>query len=1035
VRPGGIDPAYPGALVCFALSGFAALLYETVWTRDFALAFGTAEPAVAAVLAAYMGGLAAGAALARRPVQRVRRPLRVYLRVYALLELGIGISALAVPDAVRACTRMATALFGGAPDLSEPGLALAVFHLLSAFTVLLVPTALMGATLPLLARFAVQRSDQLGRRIGTLYAVNTGGAVAGTLTAAFVLLPQLGLRRTLWIGVAVNLAAFGLAALLSASESPSPRAEARPMGPRAPSLRRYRWILALVGIAGITSFTYEVLWTRLLGHIFGGTIYAFATMLASFLTGIALGSALAVRVARDANVALRGFAWAQIGIAVLSVAAFRLLDALPALALTVGAGRQGSWPANASLAAIVLIPGAVCMGAAFPLAVRVLASRGVDAGPASARVYAWNTAGAILGAVGAAFVWLPLLGYSGTLVAAAAINLTLALAAALLAEHPRRRLALGAALTLAALVWLQPGPPMRLLRTSPLDLRSGLPHPLDASHPAYLGVGRSTTVLLLADDGGWSLRSNGLPEATIRPRGWHLLDDATQWLGALPVLARPDTASMLVIGLGGGSSLEAVPASVTSIDVLEIEPEMVAANREVASLRAADPLADPRVRIHVDDARGALARTQRRWDAIVSQPSHPWTAGASHLFTREFFALVRSRLDDDGVFVQWMGVDFVDEGLLRSLAATLDDAFGNVRFYSLRVGSSIAAIASAQPLPVEETAARALATAPEAFAHLGVYGAEELTALLVLDEEGIRKFSAGAPLSTDDHNLFQLRSPRVRAAALDTPQLDSLLGPYEPLVTLPSSGSALRLVRRRLVNGDAAGAERIADRIRDPVARLQARGLVDLARGERERGEARLRDALHLEPDALEARAALARLHRSDAGIAEPATRPQARRNPELEAVLEGWTQAAIGDWKAVARREERLGRIPPAHPLYADALRLRAEWRLESGEPERAREALSLIDRLLPVSHQPRDVILRARALHAAGNTRLALATLLDVTRRGPPDAPDPKLLAQVARALSDFPDVEALRPQRNRLSVVLHRRFAAVRRSQEAS
>ena len=161
----------------------------------------------------------------------------------------------------------------------------------------------------------------------------------------------------------------------------------------------------------------------------------------------------------------------------------------------------------------------------------------------------------------------------------------------------------------------------------------------------------------------------------------------------------------------------------------------------------------------------------------------------------------------------------------------------------------------------------------------------------------------------------------------------------------------------------------------------------------------------------------------------------QMRGNPALESVLEAWAQAAIGDWKAVARREERLGRIPPAHPLYADALRLRVEWRLESGEPDRAREALPLIDRLLPVSHRLRDVILRASALHAAGDTRLALATLLDVTRGGPPDAPDPKLLAEVARAVSEFPDVEALRPQRNRLSVVLHRRFAAVRRSQEES
>ena len=658
-------------LACFFLSGFAALIYQTAWTRQLAFVFGTSELAVATVLAAYMGGLAVGAAAAARVVGAVRRPLLVY----GLLELGIALSALAVPAAIDGATSLYVGIFGGSPNLPDArGLARAFFYLGSSFSILLIPTALMGATLPLLVRQTVRRESEIGSHVGRLYATNTAGAVAGAVATGFALLPTLGLERTIWVGVGANGLVFAGAMLLArgarALEDPPQRAPAARVT-RSPG----RWILPLVLVSGAVSFSYEVLWSRLLTHLLGGSLQGFTTMLATLLAGIALGSAVASRVAKSPERAARGFAWAQLGTAALSLMTFSLLDQVPALfrALSVQTGAQLF--ADAVAGAVILLPAALCIGATFPFAVRVLARHEADAGPASARVFAWNTLGAIAGAVGAGFFLIPALGYAGALTLGVATNLALALAATLSGSGKRRRVAWVAAVGLCFFAVLPLDPPWNLLRASAVGGDVG------AGDTAYFGVGRSATVLLVRRNGGWRLRSNGLSEARVVPRGGNVGGSSLlpQWLGAMASLARPEARSLLVVGLGGGSLLEAVPRLIESIDVVELEPEVIAANRTIASQRRADPLSDPRVRLVVNDARGALLLTDKRYDAIVSQPSHPWRPGASHLFTREFFELAREHLVPSGVLVQWMTPRFADAALLRTLVATLLEVFPHVR--------------------------------------------------------------------------------------------------------------------------------------------------------------------------------------------------------------------------------------------------------------------------------------------------------------------------------------------------------------------
>ncbi len=979
-------PRFPLLVACFVLSGFAGLIYETVWTQQFALVFGTSELALATVLAAYMAGLALGAAAAGHWVGQVRRPILLY----AVLELGIGLAALAVPAMIGAASRLHVELLGVGelPEAASAGSAL--YYLGSSFFILLVPTSLMGATLPLLARHAVREPQQIGRRIGVLYAANTAGAAAGTLAAAFLLLPRIGLGPTVWVAAAVNLAVFALAALLArgvpapatgSDRLPAPAFEDRDGAANV-------WILPLILVSGGVSFTWEILWTRLLGHLLGGSVYAFATMLATFLVGLTLGSAAAARLATDRERARRGFAAAQIAVAGLSLAAFAAADRLPALArrlaeleipIPAGAVLSGATLSGATLCAATLLPGAIAIGATFPFAVRILARDAGGAARASARVFAWNTAGAIAGSLAAGYLVLPALRFAATAAAATAVSLGLALAATLV--RPRRKILAALALVgLLVVPTVRPGAPWQVLR------RGALGPAITRGEVVHYAIGRSATVLLHEQRAGWRLTTNGLPESFIggpwqRPGA----TGVAQMLSRLPFAARPETRSLLIIGLGGGVTAEEVPRAAEEIHVVELEPEVLLANRLVAGRRRVDPLADPRLQVHLNDARGALRLTSRRFNAIVSQPSHPWTSGASHLFTREFLELVRGRLTPEGVFVQWMGMPFVDEILLRSLVATAGETFPHVELYQIQ--GSFLVLASAAPLDVATTAARAIEAEPRLWARIGVLTPEDVLAARVLDTGGARRFAETGRPSTDFLNLFRTRSPKILENHLRAAGADRVLAPYEPTLEGTPELDPFYLVRRLIRRGQAARARRLAESWSEPVARATGIGLAKLAQDE-SAGEFDLRQALSLAPDgdprAAEAlHALLVARYRQPIIDGEPVSFTERFPEDPGAAVIAGWRASGTGDQEQLRRLEERLAAIGPRHPLFPAASRLRAEWRIESGDPEAAAEALALLEMILPVAATPADLLHYARAAASGGEPLRALATLAEVLPR----------------------------------------------------
>ncbi len=953
------------------MSGFAALLYQTAWLREFAFVFGTAELAVVSVLAAYMAGLAGGAAVAARFASRIRRPVLVY----GALELGIAACALAVPRGLDLATRLYVVMFGGRSSPPDEGqLTGTLFFALASFVILAIPTGLMGITLPLLARYAIRKQEEIGSRIAWLYAINTGGAVVGTLCAAFVLLPEIGLRSTMHVGVLVNGLTF-LVAVLVARTTPAVAMEApKTIEPR-PGIGA-NWILPVIAVSGAVSFGFEVLWTRLLGQVLGGSVYAFATMLSSFLLGIALGSAVAARFASDLGNSTRGFAIAQLGTATASLAAYGALGWAPTLARAIGASSHGTLAPNAMVAAAFLLPSALFIGASFPLAVRILARNASEAAAASARVYAWNTTGSIAGALSTGLVLLPELGFEGLIRFACATNLLLALAACWFSNPPLRVPATAAAIGLACLVSFAPDPPWQILRTSP----SGA---VASGEVSYYGVGRSATVLLLNPGTSWRLTTGGLNEAEIRPPGSRLGQAATtRWLALLPILARPESEDVLLIGLGGGLTLQAIPSTVKHIDVIELESEVVAANRAVSSERDFDPLVDPRAQIHVNDARGSLVLTTRRYDAIISQPSHPWTAGASHLYTQEFFSLVRDHLNPGGVFSQWIGLRFVDEDLLRTIVATLQDTFVNVRLYQPVTGS-VVFLASDSELDLEESAPRALAMAAPDFARYGLPTPEDVVAGLAMNEAGARHFARGGKVNTDHNNRLAARSPRLLPReSMGQGRVLKVFAAYDPPEAHAEGFQSTYLARRLSIVSGVERASRFIRAIADPAEQAAARGWIDYWSQRPSAARLQFERARDLDPDSIEALGGLLLLERSRILHDEYSeTLAALSVLPTQEAaVVSGWRAQSRNDLTPLRELDHTLATLDSRHPLYAESARLRAKWRLREGGQQRAREALAIVDAIAQVQPVAADLILRAKAALAAGFPLGALSSIEEV-------------------------------------------------------
>jgi spermidine synthase len=411
--------------VIFVVSGFAGLAYELVWTRHLMLIFGVSSHAISTVLAAFMAGLAVGSVVLGRAADRVRHPLRLY----ALLEVGIGASALALPAALGLVN---DAYVATARALPAHSWLLGAARFLLCFGILLVPTTLMGGTLPAMSRELIRRADVVGRGAGLLYGANTVGGVLGAGASGYLLLRTLGSHKTTLLAVGLNFAvaaAAGALSLRARALRPALRAEAPEPAPVSPEPRRWLPTVVLVafGLAGAASLAYEVLWTRVLVYFMDLTIYSFTTILVTFLTGIALGSFLFARAADRGRNLLALFAAMELLIAVSAVYLVQTMGTLLSASRAMGAlllpGAAGSEMIARFAAAFILILGpAILMGGVFPVVTRLYTRDLRGLGRSLGEVYAANTIGCVLGSLAAGFVLLRVLDAQQSIAVVAAVN-------------------------------------------------------------------------------------------------------------------------------------------------------------------------------------------------------------------------------------------------------------------------------------------------------------------------------------------------------------------------------------------------------------------------------------------------------------------------------------------------------------------------------------------------------------------------------------------------------------------------------------
>lgn len=776
----------------FTVSGFAGLIYESIWTHYLRLFLGHAAYAQSLVLVVFMGGMAAGAAWCARLSEHLERPLLGY----ALVEAVIGAAALVFHPVFVAATDWSYGWL--LPALGGESAALAAKLALSCL--LIAPqSVLLGMTFPLMSAALVRAHRATpGESLAMLYFTNSLGAALGVLASGFLLIAWAGLPGTLQVAGWTNLALAAAVWLL-----------ARPL-PVFPNIRsgreeqNSRLLLAVAFFTGLASFVYEIVWIRMLSLVLGASTHSFELMLSTFILGLALGG-LAVRRSVDrAGSAERLLAWVQVAMGLAALATLPVYDLTFGLmeALMKGLARTQTGYvffnlSGQAIAALVMLPAAFCAGTTLPLITTALLRRGAGEG-AIGRVYAANTLGAIVGVVAAVHAGLPLVGLKGALISACTIDIALGLILLGVCKTTLWRATAiacaGAILVVGLAVELDAN------KMTAGVFRYG---ELAASRDAeilYRKDGKTATVHLVKYPEAVSLRTNGKSDGSINldRDGVRGTDEITMVLtGALPLALRPDAKSAAVIGIGTGLTTHTLLQSleIERVDTVEIEAAMADAARGFMP-RNAGAFADPRGAILIDDAKTFFSTRGRRYDIIVSEPSNPWVSGVSSLFTREFYQRIRRHLAPRGLLVQWIQLYEIDPSLVATVMRALGEAFPDYAVFAAS-DHDLLIVASEAPLPLPPRA--------EVFEHPGV--AQELLTVHILSAGDLDARYLGnralleplfasyaMPANSDYAPVLDLNAARQRFMERSATELVALLNADVPLLELLEPGRSRRPV-------------------------------------------------------------------------------------------------------------------------------------------------------------------------------------------------------------------------------------------------
>jgi spermidine synthase len=843
------SPALLGAIyLLFFLSGATALVYQIVWVRSLTLVFGGSHLAVTVVLSIFMAGLAVGGYVVGRYADHVRKPLRLY----GLLELGIALFAFAFVGLMSVYPTIYVALAQG---MEDSVVFLSAVRILFSAVALIVPTALMGGTLPVLSRFVARQPKTLRSHLAFLYGFNTLGAVVGAALAGFILLRLYSVSAVLHLAVAANVF-IGLASLVLQMATPA----AFEAGPTAPAETGSRTaedqrvsttpataddalaqtlILWGIGLSGFCALGYEVLWTRILTIAIGASVYSFTVMLVAFLAGIALGSqaygvALKTLGARDAGAkgAILWFGIVQVVIGLAALLVTIQLRDIPAntvrlqgLVLSFGISPFVArvW-SGFGLAFLYMIVPAFFMGVAFPLAGEVRARYRNAVGRGVGEVVAYNTVGAIFGAGMSGFVLIYLFGIERSLQMLTVVNVGLGLLVLCSLRHRRWLGASTAVLILAALAFLALNhTALRLWDTKYFAIfRSNQPEAfrtpemvreaVENTDVLYYAEGIESIVSSIKIKGGeQSFLTNGRVEASS-----HLQAQQVQFtLGHLPMLLHRDPKTALVVGLGSGMTLGAVSThpSLERVTLVELEPRVLGITRTFADYNH-NVLDNPKLKIVFNDGRNFLMTTTERFDVITADPIHPWFRGAGYLYTKEYFKLAADHLRPGGLVSQWLPIYELTPRDLQSVVRTFQDQFKYTLLWLTHYDAEL--VGSNSQIVIDE------AELERRIAHPAIAGdlqrvmmgsATDFLSYYVMGTERMKRFGQGGVLNTDDNLYLEFSAPFSIATPSVMEENVKALSAFReslvPYLAAPTDEKARQAQRERWDTQHEAG--RVAD--------------------------------------------------------------------------------------------------------------------------------------------------------------------------------------------------------------------------------
>jgi len=735
----------------FVASGAAGLMYEVVWARQLVIVFGNTTQAISAILTGFFGGMAVGAWAGGHLADRVRSPLRLY----AGAELTLAAVAVITPLLFQGIREIYRAAY---PTLTSDPEAFALLRFALAVLALAPATVLMGATLPSLVRHLTRSRDQLGGQFGRLYTANTVGGILGTAAAGYLLIELVGLQSTVWVAVALSFSA-GVGGLILSGQSPAAVA-LRPTRDRpAPRLARQgrRTLVLLVAfVSGLTSLGYQTLWTRLMSSGTDNASYVFTNILLLFLAGIAIGAFLhGSRLGRGTR-RMEALAISQLVVAVIAFLGLPLLGDLR----------------NGAAAWAVIVPATLVMGFSLPVAAGLMGEDEHRLGRDSGKLLAVNTMGTVVGTFVVPFFLIPLVGSGHSVLLLAAVNASLGTLLLVHASRAERRWlpASVAGAVVVAVVLIGP-----------------VVSPEIAASPMARVVARDGQLFASAEDEIASVqagRMNGRDQLWVGAVSMSVLTVDTKLMPLIPLIARPESESVLVVAFGMGSSHRT--ALIAGLDTESVE--LVPSVPEMFGYYYPDAeavLADPHGEVVIADGRNHVALTREKYDIIMADPPPPIrSAGTGVLYAREFYQACADRLTTGGVMMQWMPHDqTIDE--FRAHMRTLDDVFRHVAYVLSPAGHGVYMLGAQDPIEftterIEAVLDRAgitedLASTSDAPEETAEGWTQLIRSLVWLADDQARAFAGAGPLITDDRPLTEYFLLRTLAGTQSPPMGPSQL--------------------------------------------------------------------------------------------------------------------------------------------------------------------------------------------------------------------------------------------------------------------